>query len=83
MSALEQHGILALVKKVLMAYFLLLDIMELITMPMPNPNIRDPTKYSGELGRKKNPTPNPVITPPPIAQVLRSSFLVDIGKDHD
>ena len=51
-------------------------------MPIPNPNIIKPTKYRGESGRKKNPTPIPMITPPPIAQVLLSSFLSDIGKNH-
>ena len=51
-------------------------------MPRPNPAIMDPTKYRGDIGRKKNPTPKPMITPPPIAQVLLSSFLVDIGKSH-
>jgi hypothetical protein len=54
--------------------------MELTTRPMPNPDIREPTKYSGDRGKKKNPTPIPIITPPPIAQVLLSSFSLDIGK---
>ena len=72
---------LVLVRKAFV-YFFLLDIMELITIPIPNPNINDPTKYRGESGRKKNPTPTPMITPPPIAQVLLSSFLLDIGKNH-
>jgi hypothetical protein len=70
------------VRKACFAYFFLLDIMELTTMPRPNPAIMEPTKYRGDIGRKKNPTPKPMITPPPIAQVLLSSFLVDIGKSH-
>jgi hypothetical protein len=50
---------------------------------MPNPKIIDPTKYRGAAGRKKNPTPVPIITPPPIAQVLLSSFLLDIDENND
>jgi hypothetical protein len=40
----------------------------------------DPTKYKGDVGRKKNPTPKPIITPPPIAQVLLSFFPFVINK---
>ena len=46
--------------------------------PNPSPPIMDPTNARAS-GRKKNPTPNPKSSPPPIAQVLlSSSFLFDI-----
>jgi hypothetical protein len=54
--------------------------MALANIPRPRPDIKDPTKYSGDCCRKKNPTPKPTITPPPIAQVLLSSFSLDIMK---
>jgi hypothetical protein len=73
---------LTFVRKAWIAYFFLLDNMALTTMPMPNPVIMDPTKYRGDVGRKKNPTPKPMIAPPPIAQVLLSSFLFDIGQSN-
>ena len=56
------------------------DIIALITIPRPSPNSMDPTKYKGDVGRKKNPTPKPIITPPPIAQVLLSFFPFVINK---
>jgi hypothetical protein len=52
--------------------------MELITIPIPKPTNKDPTKYSEDNGSKKNPTPKPITMPPPMAQVLLSSFWVDI-----
>ena len=59
------------------AYFFL-EIIELANIPRPNPKSIDPTKYSADWVRKKNPTPNPIIRPPPIAQVLLSCFSFDI-----
>ena len=52
--------------------------MALTIIPKPNPDIMEPTKYSGDWVKKKNPTPKPTITPPPMAHVLLSSFLFDI-----
>jgi hypothetical protein len=49
--------------------------------PNPSPPIMDPTNASAS-GRKKNPTPNPKSSPPPIAQVLlSSSFLFDMDYE--
>lgn len=57
-------------------YFRLLEIIEVIISPMPNPASIEPTKaIAGEDCRKKNPTPTPNRTPPPIAHVLLSSLL--------
>jgi len=56
-------------------YRVLADIRAVITRPMPNPAIMDPTNAKGAFGKKKNPTPIPIRTPPPIAQVLLSFFL--------
>jgi len=53
----------------------LFDIMDVINSPIPNPISIDPTNARGDLSKKKNPTPIPIITPPPIAHVLLSSFL--------
>ena len=63
------------------AYFFL-EIIELANIPRPNPKSIDPTKYSADWVRKKNPTPNPIITPPPIAQVLLSCFSFDIFNEN-
>ena len=53
----------------------LLDIIDVIKSPIPNPMSIDPTKLRGDVCKKKNPTPIPSITPPPIAQVLLSFFV--------
>jgi hypothetical protein len=52
--------------------------MALTIIPKPNPAIMEPTKYSGDWVKKKNPTPKPTITPPPMAHVLLSTFWFDI-----
>ncbi len=51
-------------------------------MPRPNPDSIDPTKYRTDCGRRKNPTPKPTITPPPMAQVLLFSFSFVINKQY-
>jgi hypothetical protein len=63
-------------------YFLsfLVEIIDVTSSPRPSPPIMDPTNARAS-GRKKNPTPNPRSNPPPIAQVLLSSFLFDINWD--
>ncbi len=43
-------------------------------MPRPNPIISDPTKYMADGGKRKNPTPEPTTTPPPMPHVLLYSF---------
>ena len=53
----------------------LLEIIEVITRPRPNPNNVDPTNAKGDCCKKKNPAPMPISVPPPIAHVLLSSFL--------
>jgi hypothetical protein len=58
--------------------YFLREIIELTTMPQPNPRIRAPTKYTADIGNRKNPTPKPIRTPPPIAQVLLSLFSSDM-----
>ena len=57
-------------------YYFLLERIAVIISPIPNPARIDPTNANaGEFFKKKNPTPMPKSTPPPIAQVLLSSFL--------
>jgi hypothetical protein len=49
-------------------------------MPRPSPDISDPTKYSVDSGKRKNPMPNPMIVPPPMAQLLLSCFVFDMNN---
>lgn len=51
------------------------------TRPVPKPIKMDATNNKGEEGRKKNPTPTPIIRVPPTAHELLSSFLVVIVFD--
>jgi hypothetical protein len=52
-----------------------LEIIAVNSSPMPNPTSMHPTKASGFVFKKKNPTPIPISNPPPIAHELLSSFL--------
>ena len=58
--------------------FFLHEIIGASTRPTPNPIRTDATNNKGDDGRKKNPTPTPIMTVPPIAHELLSSFLVVI-----
>lgn len=62
------------------AYFR--EINELTAIPQPNPRTMDPTKYNADIGNRKNPTPKPIRTPPPIAQVLLSFSLPNMALDY-
>jgi len=48
--------------------------------PTPKPAKMLPMKKKIDVEIKKNPTPIPIIKPPPDAQVLRSSFLSAISN---
>jgi len=48
------------------------------TRPTPNPIRIEATNNKGDDGRKKNPTPTPIMIVPPMAHELLSSFLVVI-----
>jgi len=54
------------------------EIIGASTRPIPNPISMEATNNKGEDGRKKNPTPTPIMIVPPIAHELLSSFLVVI-----
>jgi hypothetical protein len=47
--------------------------------PRPKPAKMLPTNAKTEVVRKKNPTPNPISKPPPVAHVLLSSFLSEFS----
>ena len=56
--------------------YLTLESIAAANKPTPNPAIKLPTKYKADWCRKKNPTPRPNKTPPPIAHAVLSDLLL-------
>lgn len=58
---------------------LIFDKIAVMISPKPNPHNMQATKASGDDLRKNSPKPMPVMTPPPMAQVLLSFLFMSIA----